>query len=93
MKTCETCGQEMPEKPKEPKKPKIKKFKGSYEAWLKQAAMLAFSYVGTVFHCQHCDWPVTEGYCCQNCGSENPGNADDDGESTHYLFSWPGAGG
>jgi|WetSurSiteA1Bulk_404760.scaffolds.fasta_scaffold336646_2 hypothetical protein len=89
MKTCETCGQEMPVKPKEPKKPKIKKFKGSGEQWLKAAAILAFSYVPTVYHCQHCEYPVVEGYCCPNCGADDPGDSEADGESTHYLFSWP----
>jgi hypothetical protein len=89
MLKCETCGQEMPKEPKEPKKPKIKKFKGSEEDWLKAAAILAFSYVPTIYHCQHCDYPVVDGYCCMNCESGDSGCADDDEESTHYLFSWP----
>jgi hypothetical protein len=86
MPKCKTCGQDIPKKIK---KPKVKKFKGSEEDWLKAAALLAFSYVPTIYHCEHCEYPVVDGYCCTNCDSEDPGDADSDGESTHYLFSWP----
>ena len=89
MTKCKECGQELPKKPKEPKKPKIERFKGSYEEWLKQAAMLAFIHCGTIYHCKHCDYPVVNGYCCGHCDSGDPGDAEADAESTHYLFSWP----
>jgi hypothetical protein len=67
----------------------MSKFRGSEEDWLKNAAILAFTYAPTIFHCEHCDYPVVEGYCCGHCGSENPGDADGDGGSTDFLFSWP----
>jgi hypothetical protein len=89
MTKCKTCGQELPKKPPKEKKPKVDKYKGSEEDWLKDAAMLAFSYCPTIFHCRHCDYPVVDGYGCSHCGSDDPGSEEDDGESTHYLFSWP----
>jgi hypothetical protein len=89
MTKCKECGQDLSKIPKIPKKLKIEKFKGTDEDWLKKAAILAFSYIGTAYHCQHCDYPVIGGYCCTFCGSAEPGSADEDNDSTQYLFSWP----
>lgn len=37
----------------------------------KLAANLALSHI-TITQCKDCGHPVRDGYCCLNCGSENP---------------------
>ena len=78
MPICPTCGQEKPKKEK-----KIRVFKGTEEEWLKLATDVAFSYAPAIYHCQHCNYPVADGYCCLYCGSADPGNADD--ENCNYF--------
>jgi hypothetical protein len=47
------------------------------DQWWLMAGKIARHYVGDMFPCQHCGYPVVEGYCCEHCGSAYPGNPDD----------------
>ena len=46
------------------------------EGWNKKAISLALCYAPEVYPCKDCNGPVIDGYCCDNCGSSDPGSAE-----------------
>jgi len=53
---------------------KIKKFEGNDRKWNEMAGSLARSFCPPIYPCKHCKYPVVSGYCCGECGSNNPSN-------------------
>jgi len=52
---------------------KIKKMPKPYTPkWERLANELARDAAPDITACVHCDSPVLDGYCCNNCGSANP---------------------
>jgi hypothetical protein len=47
------------------------------DEWQITAGKVAMSHVGDIYPCQHCGYPVIDGYCCTHCGSADPGEPDD----------------
>lgn len=40
--------------------------------WEKEAGEVARSFVGEIYPCGKCDYPVVDGYCCGSCGDSSP---------------------
>lgn len=47
--------------------------------WERAANALARSAI-SIIACRHCGHPVVNGYCCQTCGSGDPGGDEEDDE-------------
>ncbi len=60
-----------------PDKMKIKKILEPYsDEWTAKANRLLRDYYGSPSPCSHCNYPVVDGYCCMECGSNDPQGYD-----------------
>jgi hypothetical protein len=61
----------MEDKQAEKKERKVRRIKPYTPKWEKLANQLARSW-NQLKPCRYCGYPVTVGYCCGTCGSDNP---------------------
>lgn len=54
-----------------------KKYEPYSAEWERAANNAARSFAPDIYPCKVCGAPVVKGYCCNNCGSNNPSDPND----------------